>query len=179
MSPKTCRWLSIPTKDSSSSPAADTPASSTRWTYARREVRETQVHAALGGFHLFEADKATLDWTATKLRSFELGNLLGAHCTGIESVFELRRQLGLTRATCAVAAVGARFSLRVRARSRSNRTLSYNSRGRIRSIFGRAWLLALPESRKAFEETIRAIVESGPVPESGRGVRVFRRFNRL
>ena len=80
-------------------------------TYARREVRETQVHAALGGFHLFEADKTTLDWTATKLRSFELGNLLGAHCTGIESVFELRRQLGLARATCAVAAVGARFSL--------------------------------------------------------------------
>ena len=79
--------------------------------YARREVRETRVHAALGGFHLFEADQATLDWTATKLRSLELGNLLGAHCTGIESVFELRRQLGLTRATCAVAAVGARFSL--------------------------------------------------------------------
>ena len=36
--------------------------------YARRQVRETQVHAALGGFHLFEADAATLDWTAAKLR---------------------------------------------------------------------------------------------------------------
>ena len=79
--------------------------------YARRQVRDTQVHAAVGGFHLFEADKATLDWTATKLRSFALGNLLGAHCTGIEPVFELRQRLGLTRATCAVAAVGARFTL--------------------------------------------------------------------
>jgi 7,8-dihydropterin-6-yl-methyl-4-(beta-D-ribofuranosyl)aminobenzene 5'-phosphate synthase len=79
--------------------------------YARRQVRDTQVHAAVGGFHLFEADRATLDWTATKLRAFALGNLLGAHCTGIEPVFELRQRLGLTRSTCAVAAVGARFTL--------------------------------------------------------------------
>jgi 7,8-dihydropterin-6-yl-methyl-4-(beta-D-ribofuranosyl)aminobenzene 5'-phosphate synthase len=79
--------------------------------YARRKVRETQVHAALGGFHLFEADTATLDWTAAKLRGFELRNLLGAHCTGIEPVYGLRQRLGLSRATCAVGAVGARFDL--------------------------------------------------------------------
>ena len=64
--------------------------------YARRQVRETPVYAALGGFHLFEADAATLDWTAAKLRSFGVGNLLGAHCTGIEAVFGLRQRLGLT-----------------------------------------------------------------------------------
>ncbi len=79
--------------------------------YARRQVRETQVYAALGGFHLFEADAATLDWTAAKLRAFGIGNLLGAHCTGIEAVFGLRQRLGLTRVTCPVGAVGARFSL--------------------------------------------------------------------
>jgi 7,8-dihydropterin-6-yl-methyl-4-(beta-D-ribofuranosyl)aminobenzene 5'-phosphate synthase len=79
--------------------------------YARRQIRESPVHAALGGFHLFEADAATLDWTAAKLRSFAVGNLLGAHCTGIEAVFGLRQRLGLARATCAVGAVGARFSL--------------------------------------------------------------------
>ncbi|HZW32339.1 MAG TPA: MBL fold metallo-hydrolase [Isosphaeraceae bacterium] len=79
--------------------------------YARRQVRETRVHAALGGFHLFEADAATLDWTAAKLRGFGLENLLGAHCTGIEPVFGLRQRLGLGRATCAVGAVGARFDL--------------------------------------------------------------------
>jgi 7,8-dihydropterin-6-yl-methyl-4-(beta-D-ribofuranosyl)aminobenzene 5'-phosphate synthase len=80
--------------------------------YARKQVRPTRVYAALGGFHLFEADAATLDWTAAKLRDMELTNLLGAHCTGIESVYELRRRLGLGRASCAVGAVGARFSLR-------------------------------------------------------------------
>jgi 7,8-dihydropterin-6-yl-methyl-4-(beta-D-ribofuranosyl)aminobenzene 5'-phosphate synthase len=79
--------------------------------YARRQVRETRVYAALGGFHLFEADAATLDWTAGKLRPMEVGNLLGAHCTGIEAVFGLRQRLGLTRTTCAVGAVGARFNL--------------------------------------------------------------------
>ena len=75
--------------------------------YARRQVRSSRIYAALGGFHLFEADAATLDWTAGKLRPMALGNLLGAHCTGIESVFALRQRLELTRATCAVGAVGA------------------------------------------------------------------------
>ncbi len=81
--------------------------------YARQKVRETRVHAALGGFHLFEADAATLDWTAAKLRTMEVANFLGAHCTGIEAVFGLRQRLGLPRASCAVGAVGARFSLKL------------------------------------------------------------------
>ncbi len=80
--------------------------------YARRQVREARVHAAVGGFHLFEASPSTLDWTAAKLRDMELANLLGAHCTGIEAVFGLRQRLALDRANCAVGAVGARFSLR-------------------------------------------------------------------
>jgi 7,8-dihydropterin-6-yl-methyl-4-(beta-D-ribofuranosyl)aminobenzene 5'-phosphate synthase len=37
--------------------------------------------------------------------------MLGAHCTGIEAVMRLRTGLGLTRRTCAVAAVGATFDL--------------------------------------------------------------------
>jgi 7,8-dihydropterin-6-yl-methyl-4-(beta-D-ribofuranosyl)aminobenzene 5'-phosphate synthase len=79
--------------------------------YARQQIRQAPIHAALGGFHLFEADAATLDWTAAKLRSCTIENLLGAHCTGIEAVFGLRQRLGLTRTQCAVGAVGARFSL--------------------------------------------------------------------
>jgi 7,8-dihydropterin-6-yl-methyl-4-(beta-D-ribofuranosyl)aminobenzene 5'-phosphate synthase len=80
--------------------------------YARHAVREARVHAAVGGFHLFEADASTLDWTAGKLRTMRIGNFLGAHCTGIEAVFGLRQRLELNRSTCAVGAVGARFSLR-------------------------------------------------------------------
>ncbi|MGP0068599.1 MAG: MBL fold metallo-hydrolase [Isosphaeraceae bacterium] len=80
--------------------------------YARQKVRETRVHAALGGFHLFQADDATLEWTAAKLRPMSLANFLGAHCTGIEPVYQLRDRLGLGRAHCAVGAVGSRFTLR-------------------------------------------------------------------
>ncbi len=80
--------------------------------YSREKVREVRVHAALGGFHLFEADDATVEWTAAKLRSMSVANFLGAHCTGIEAVYQLRRQLGLTRANCTVGAVGLRFTLR-------------------------------------------------------------------
>jgi 7,8-dihydropterin-6-yl-methyl-4-(beta-D-ribofuranosyl)aminobenzene 5'-phosphate synthase len=80
--------------------------------YARQKVRETRVHAALGGFHLFPADDAAFEWTAGKLRPMALANFLGAHCTGIEPVYQLRQRLGLSRAHCAVGAIGSRFSLR-------------------------------------------------------------------
>jgi 7,8-dihydropterin-6-yl-methyl-4-(beta-D-ribofuranosyl)aminobenzene 5'-phosphate synthase len=79
--------------------------------YARKTVREAPVHAALGGFHLFPADEATLDWTAGKLRDLKVAHLLGAHCTGIEAVHGLRTRLGLDRQTCVVGAVGAGFDL--------------------------------------------------------------------
>jgi 7,8-dihydropterin-6-yl-methyl-4-(beta-D-ribofuranosyl)aminobenzene 5'-phosphate synthase len=79
--------------------------------FARQQVRPAPVYAALGGFHLFQADDATIDWTARMLRSFEVKQFLGAHCTGIESVFALRERLGLDRKSCAVGAVGARFDL--------------------------------------------------------------------
>lgn len=79
--------------------------------YARKTVRDTNVFAALGGFHLFPADAATLDWTAGKLRDMRVAQLLGAHCTGLEAVHELRDRMGLDRRTCVVGAVGAGFDL--------------------------------------------------------------------
>jgi 7,8-dihydropterin-6-yl-methyl-4-(beta-D-ribofuranosyl)aminobenzene 5'-phosphate synthase len=79
--------------------------------YARSSIRETQFQAVIGGFHLFEADAAVLDWTAEKLRVLKVKSLLGAHCTGIESVFGIRQRLGLSRKDCAVGAVGARYDL--------------------------------------------------------------------
>jgi 7,8-dihydropterin-6-yl-methyl-4-(beta-D-ribofuranosyl)aminobenzene 5'-phosphate synthase len=41
-----------------------------------------------------------------------VGHLLGAHCTGVESVYTLRPKLGLDRLTCVVGAVGAGFDLK-------------------------------------------------------------------
>lgn len=79
--------------------------------YARKIVRSAPVVAAVGGFHLFAASDATLEWTGSKLKEVGLRYLIGAHCTGIEAVYRLRTLLGLTRQTAVVGAVGASFTL--------------------------------------------------------------------
>jgi 7,8-dihydropterin-6-yl-methyl-4-(beta-D-ribofuranosyl)aminobenzene 5'-phosphate synthase len=80
--------------------------------YARTFLRPAPVDAAIGGFHLFSAQNETLDWTADKLKEYKTAQILGAHCTGIESVYYLRQKLGLNRHTCIVGTVGATFDLK-------------------------------------------------------------------
>ena len=79
--------------------------------YARAIVRPARVHALIGGLHLFNASDETLDWTAARLREFGVDGLMGAHCTGVETVYRLRGSLGLDRAHAVVGAVGADFEL--------------------------------------------------------------------
>jgi 7,8-dihydropterin-6-yl-methyl-4-(beta-D-ribofuranosyl)aminobenzene 5'-phosphate synthase len=80
-------------------------------TFARNEFPETPVYAVLGGLHLFAASEKQVDWTADKLKEFGTSYLLGAHCTGIESVYRIRQRIGLTRRSAVVGAVGATFIL--------------------------------------------------------------------
>jgi 7,8-dihydropterin-6-yl-methyl-4-(beta-D-ribofuranosyl)aminobenzene 5'-phosphate synthase len=80
-------------------------------TMARGEFPNEPVYAALGGFHLFPATDTQVDWTADKLKEFGTSYLLGAHCTGIESVYRIRQRLGLPRGSAVVGAVGATFVL--------------------------------------------------------------------
>jgi 7,8-dihydropterin-6-yl-methyl-4-(beta-D-ribofuranosyl)aminobenzene 5'-phosphate synthase len=77
--------------------------------FARRAVRLAPIVAAIGGFHLFAASEETLAWTAERMTAMGVRHLLGAHCTGIEAVYRLRALAGLTRATAAVAGVGATY----------------------------------------------------------------------
>lgn len=79
--------------------------------YARKAVRDVPVEAAIGGFHLFAATDAVLQWTGDRLRALGVRHLLGAHCTGIEAVFRLRQVTGLGRATAVVGAVGSSYTL--------------------------------------------------------------------
>ena len=79
--------------------------------YARSVVRPARVHALIGGIHLFAASEETLAWTAEKLRGFGVDNFIGAHCTGVETVYRLRHDVGLDRAHAVVGAVGATFEL--------------------------------------------------------------------
>jgi 7,8-dihydropterin-6-yl-methyl-4-(beta-D-ribofuranosyl)aminobenzene 5'-phosphate synthase len=79
--------------------------------FARSRIGRAPIHAAIGGFHLFQLDDRKLAWTATKLREFGVRHLLGAHCTGIEAVYRLRQLAGLDRSTCVVSSVGSSFRL--------------------------------------------------------------------
>ena len=79
--------------------------------YARGFLRPAPVDAAIGGFHLFAASDQQLAWTASKLKEYQTAGILGAHCTGIESVYRLRDLLGLTRQTCLVGTIGAVYDL--------------------------------------------------------------------
>jgi 7,8-dihydropterin-6-yl-methyl-4-(beta-D-ribofuranosyl)aminobenzene 5'-phosphate synthase len=79
--------------------------------HARTFVRPARIHALVGGIHLFNASEETLGWTTEKLRGFGVDNFIGAHCTGIETVFRFRRDLGLDRAHAVVGAVGGGFEL--------------------------------------------------------------------
>jgi 7,8-dihydropterin-6-yl-methyl-4-(beta-D-ribofuranosyl)aminobenzene 5'-phosphate synthase len=79
--------------------------------HARAKFGGKPLHAAIGGFHLFNASDAHLDWTAGKLKEFGLGHFVGAHCTGIEATYRLRERTGLDRRRAVVGAVGAGFRL--------------------------------------------------------------------
>jgi 7,8-dihydropterin-6-yl-methyl-4-(beta-D-ribofuranosyl)aminobenzene 5'-phosphate synthase len=78
---------------------------------ARARVRDTKVSAVIGGFHLFGADDATLDWTGAQFRRAGVAHVVGAHCTGIEAVQRLRQSAALDRKSCVVGAVGASYDL--------------------------------------------------------------------
>lgn len=69
------------------------------------------IVALVGGFHLFALNDDKLDWTGQQMQAFGVKWLLGAHCTGFEAVYHLRRQLALRREDAVVAVVGSQYSL--------------------------------------------------------------------
>ncbi len=79
--------------------------------YARQISKDTRIHAAIGGFHLYALSDDQLTWTADRLRALHVGYFLGAHCTGLEALFRIRQLAGLTRSTAVVGAVGSSFTL--------------------------------------------------------------------
>ena len=79
--------------------------------FARSRFEMAPIYAAVGGFHLLDSTDEHLAWTAEKLRNAGLQHFLGAHCTGIEAVYQIREAVRLTRGTCVVGAVGASYSL--------------------------------------------------------------------
>lgn len=69
------------------------------------------VIAAIGGFHLYSNPDEQIDWTAAQLKTAGIRYFMGAHCTGIEPVYQIRNKLRLKRGDCIVGAVGATFDI--------------------------------------------------------------------
>lgn len=77
----------------------------------RTDIYADIFFAAIGGFHLISASDKHLKWTADKLKEFGLENLNGGHCTGINSLYELKKLLGLDRFHAVVGSIGDTFDL--------------------------------------------------------------------
>jgi 7,8-dihydropterin-6-yl-methyl-4-(beta-D-ribofuranosyl)aminobenzene 5'-phosphate synthase len=76
-----------------------------------QENLKDNLYAAIGGFHLFNVSDGQISWSGDILRKAGIRYFMGAHCTGINAVIELRDFCSLDRSTCVVAAVGSVFDL--------------------------------------------------------------------
>jgi 7,8-dihydropterin-6-yl-methyl-4-(beta-D-ribofuranosyl)aminobenzene 5'-phosphate synthase len=79
--------------------------------YAQQSLQKQPLLAAIGGFHLLENTDEQIKWTSEQLKKTGLQYFMGAHCTGIEPVYQIREWLGLKRGECIVGSVGAVFDL--------------------------------------------------------------------
>jgi 7,8-dihydropterin-6-yl-methyl-4-(beta-D-ribofuranosyl)aminobenzene 5'-phosphate synthase len=79
--------------------------------YARSITDAESIHAVLGGFHLMSASEEQVEWTGSKMREFGVEHVIGAHCTGINPVKDLRDGGEYDRKTVVVGAVGSSFTL--------------------------------------------------------------------
>ena len=79
--------------------------------YGLKITGNDKALAVVGGLHLYRKSDQDLEWTAQMLHRHQLKHFLGAHCTGIEATYTIRRLAGLDRKTCVVGSIGASFTL--------------------------------------------------------------------
>jgi 7,8-dihydropterin-6-yl-methyl-4-(beta-D-ribofuranosyl)aminobenzene 5'-phosphate synthase len=79
--------------------------------HIRSNIYEKSTYAVIGGFHLVDATDEHLKWTSDKLRDFGVSNIIGAHCTGINSLYTLRNLMNMSRSNAIVGSVGDSFDL--------------------------------------------------------------------
>jgi 7,8-dihydropterin-6-yl-methyl-4-(beta-D-ribofuranosyl)aminobenzene 5'-phosphate synthase len=79
--------------------------------YVVQQFPGEKVVAVMGGMHLMDAKDEQLDWTANKLKAMGIQYFLGAHCTGLNSVYRIREVTGMTKENCLVGTVGTTFDI--------------------------------------------------------------------
>lgn len=80
-------------------------------TYVKSILQQQNLLAAIGGFHLLLNTDEQIKWTAGQLKETGIRYFMGAHCTGIEPVYQIREWASLKRGECIVGSVGAIFEL--------------------------------------------------------------------
>lgn len=80
--------------------------------HVRARIAQRPIAAVMGGFHLFAADTPTLDWVGGQLARIAPKRVMGAHCTGIEPLYHLRRATAMSRADAIIGSVGAVYDNR-------------------------------------------------------------------
>ncbi|MEJ7671408.1 MAG: hypothetical protein WKF59_01485 [Chitinophagaceae bacterium] len=78
---------------------------------SQNNLQQQPLLAAIGGFHLLQNTDDQIRWTADQLKTSGIRYFMGAHCTGIEPVYQIREWVGLKRGECIVGSVGGTFDL--------------------------------------------------------------------
>ncbi|MDE3235286.1 MAG: MBL fold metallo-hydrolase [Bacteroidota bacterium] len=80
-------------------------------THINKNLAGQSVIAAIGGFHLLKSSDEQIQWTADNLKKAGVKYFMGAHCTGIDAVYQIRNYLSLKRGDCVVGSVGDTFDI--------------------------------------------------------------------
>lgn len=79
--------------------------------HVKSKISSENIYSIIGGFHLVNATESELNWTASKLKEFGVSKIIGAHCTGLNSLYSLRNLMNLNRDDAVVGSVGDNFNL--------------------------------------------------------------------
>jgi 7,8-dihydropterin-6-yl-methyl-4-(beta-D-ribofuranosyl)aminobenzene 5'-phosphate synthase len=74
--------------------------------YVKTIMPDRPIYKILGGFHLLKLDNEKLKWTANKMEEAGVKYFIGAHCTGINSTYAIRKFMGLSSENALVGSVG-------------------------------------------------------------------------
>ena len=74
--------------------------------HVKKILPDRPIYMILGGFHVHNLNDSKLKWTANNLKESGVQYFIGAHCTGINSTYKLRKYMGLPSDKALVGSVG-------------------------------------------------------------------------
>ena len=78
-------------------------------THVQNVIDRKPIAAVMGGFHLFNANQETLDWVGERLAEIAPKHVMGAHCTGVQPLYEIRKGANMNRKHAVIGSVGATY----------------------------------------------------------------------